>query len=202
MFCFYFLYVQDSSHNIWNSVEQVSQGSGHVMKPAGVQGMFGQHSQTQTLDFGLSCVEPEGGYNDPCESLPTEYSLIPLFNEFCQISCSTYHSCFNLTFSSLQLFHSGKERENKQTNAHMYHECHMLFFLLLYMQVKYQLCKISSCSKSAQTEKMNHCTVPSMTMEKIWLDHSLCTARAYSEYPVTEKTKYTLCLQIVFKRIA
>jgi len=39
---------------------------------AGVQGTFGQHSQTLGLNFVWSCVEPGVGLGDPCGSLPTQ----------------------------------------------------------------------------------------------------------------------------------
>lgn len=36
---------------------------------ARIQGVLGQHSQTEALDFGLPCVELEVELYDPCESL-------------------------------------------------------------------------------------------------------------------------------------
>lgn len=51
-------------------LEQAPPRSGHNSKPARAQAVFGQCSQTQGLNFELSCVEPGVGIHDPCGSLP------------------------------------------------------------------------------------------------------------------------------------
>jgi len=48
----------------WNRLPR--EVSGPCTKPDGVQGVFGQHSQMQGLNFVWSCVELGVGLNDPC----------------------------------------------------------------------------------------------------------------------------------------
>lgn len=66
----------------WNGLQSkthtwfhLGEGPNHLLgsQPwaAGAQGAFGQHSQTQGLNVGWSCVEPEAGFDDSCRSLPT-----------------------------------------------------------------------------------------------------------------------------------
>lgn len=43
---------------------------------ARLQAAFVQHSQTQGMDFGWCCVDPEVGLNDPCGFLPTQDFLV------------------------------------------------------------------------------------------------------------------------------
>lgn len=49
-------------------------GEGQWAQPRVLEfkGAFGQHSQTQALNFGWSFVQPEVGLEEPCTSLPTQ----------------------------------------------------------------------------------------------------------------------------------
>lgn len=52
------------------ALEQAPQGSRHSTKLT--VALFRQHLQTQGLNFGRSCVEPEAGHNNPCGPLPSQ----------------------------------------------------------------------------------------------------------------------------------
>lgn len=77
---------KDSSPDGRWALEHDLQGSGHILKPARVEGVLGQCSQTLDLNFEWSCVVPGVRLEDP-HGLPSTqdillfYSVIPWFHD-------------------------------------------------------------------------------------------------------------------------
>lgn len=91
-----------------HAMEQAPWGSNHVIKPAEVQRLFGQCSQTQSLNFGWFCVEP--GFRFIVTSKSPSAWIILLFYD-CINVCLT--SSISTTYFLVQVdinFHSPSER--------------------------------------------------------------------------------------------
>ena len=81
--------------------DRLPKSLGHSTKPTRVQQAFGQHSQTDGLIFGCSCVELRVGCNDPFGSLSTQ--------DIFMILCITFVTTnIDITFPSLSFRYDTK----------------------------------------------------------------------------------------------
>lgn len=81
--------------------EQALQGSGHSPQSAGAQDVFGQHSQTLSLNVGWCCVEPELVFMifvDPFQRGLFRDSVILLRQWSCSPTCCPGTDCSLLQF--------------------------------------------------------------------------------------------------------
>jgi len=88
-------------HGRGGGLRQRAVGMERAPLAAGVQGAFGQCSQTQSLDFGWSCVKPGVGLGDPCGSLPTLW--------FCGSNCVCPSGVFKISEGMGALVTLGRE---------------------------------------------------------------------------------------------
>lgn len=76
----------------WLAMEHAPQHTGHVIRPSGVKKTFGQHSQTQSLNFEWPCGV---GFGDPWWSLPTCFILWFCDNYRTFLGLYIYICCWN-----------------------------------------------------------------------------------------------------------